>query len=182
MQYTICHESTGRMFEQEIRVGGAKIPGLVVESPKGVVNKDFGKQKEKEQTQNEAGMIMKEYMRRGRKEKRMRYLGDDTQEDKESEEEDGIMEGNSEYKERRIPGKGRKTKESETGKEGGITQKEDCKITQKEIKQPPPPQTFTELCMRKRKPSWPEGGGSKIRKKGEPPGKRENRKLNTGHL
>ena len=103
--------------------GGAKIPGLVVESPKGVVNKDFGKQKEKEITQDEAGIIMKEYLRRGRKEKRMRYLGDDTQEDKESEGEDGIMEGNNEYQERRTTGKGRKTKENEIEKEVKTTQK-----------------------------------------------------------
>ena len=101
--------------------GGAKIPGLVVESPKGVVSKDFGKQREKEPTQNEAAFTLaKETMRRGGK--RMRYLGDDTQgyDEREEDDREGDTQEN-EYQERRTTGKGRRTGSvTGTGKEGKL--------------------------------------------------------------
>ena len=109
------------MPEQEIGVGGAKIPGILVESPKGTVSGQYGKDKEKglDQNQEEAQRMMREAERK--RLKRMRYLGDDTREeegDQEIEEDtvagdqETIEEVTSEEKDckiRRKTGKGRRT-------------------------------------------------------------------------
>ena len=55
--------------------GGAKLPGLDVLTPKGVVKEDFGNEKEQQEAEEEAARIMKEANKKGQK--RIRYLGDD---------------------------------------------------------------------------------------------------------
>ena len=99
------------MPEQEIRVGGAKIPGMIVTSPKGVLPENFGQNEGKEDIgsdQLEAAETVKEAVRKGQK--RIRYLGDDSQEtdiDRIEEEETEMATGKDQEmeQERRIIGK-----------------------------------------------------------------------------
>ena len=138
-------------------MGGAKIPGIVVQTPKGVVSEKFGKE-EKEENDNETQRCAEILEKAGKKgQKRVRYLGDDTEKEgqKETEEKEYIveevlenMEGNYE---RRVTGKGRRLNNEEPQIEKEKEERDNEKEGGPEKKQEP--QTFSEIYYRTRKPS-----------------------------
>ena len=73
-------------------MGGAKIPGILVEFPTGVVNEEYGKEegKETDGSQAVAQRMVKEAERKILK--RLRHIGDDTieEEDDQEKEEDNV--------------------------------------------------------------------------------------------
>ena len=73
--------------------GGSKIPGMTVETPKGVVAQNYGENERKKEGNSEGERvqeIMKEVARKGLK--RVRYVGDDSQEMELDLEETGDLE------------------------------------------------------------------------------------------
>ena len=135
----------------------------MVQTPKGVVSEKFGRE-EIEETDREAQRCAEVLGKAERKgQKRLHYLGDDTEKEEETDTEIEAkentaekLEGNNE--ERRIRGKERKLNREEKQMEKGTNEKkEDSKSGLK-------PQTFSELFYRTRKPSWPEDNTEKDRK------------------
>ena len=130
----------------------------MVQTPKGVVSEKFGKEG-KEESENETKRSAEILEKVGKKgQKRVRYLGDDTVKEEQSEIESEDIEGSTEEipenmevnYERRATGKGRRLNKEETQiKEGVEERKKD-----KQAKQDP--KTFSEIFYKLRKPSWPE--------------------------